>query len=265
MSVNRPKQGYTYSVKVVNPTKKSDYNVRKLQTTDRFTSVDEIKEKLTAELLFNVKQVGYIRPGHGMKGKQLELVSDDDLEDMYMCFKKRDVLLWCYSEKAGTDQPSTSGTQRKHPITIDDSDEPPKPKRNACSKKLSEVEDIVKKLQEKHDSAFSTEKLNAWAHMIHVGKHSSYDSPPDLPYFRGKAKSKDSVSKSAVQETSGATCTSVSVLEASPGKRINMRSELLQQLEKWHTLFDRGGITKEQYDDLQEAILGDIYSNTFKS
>ena len=66
------------------------------------------------------------------------------------------------------------------------SDSAPSSKRQAIAKSISEVEDIIKKLKEKHGDDFSVEKLNCWAHMLNVGKHSSYDEPPDLPFFRGR-------------------------------------------------------------------------------
>ena len=35
-----------------------------------------------------------------------------------------------------------------------------------------------------------SKKLNAWAHLIQMGKHGSYDCPPDLPYFKRSTKGK---------------------------------------------------------------------------
>ena len=34
--------------------------------------------------------------------------------------------------------------------------------------KISQVEEVVQKLKEKHGSLYSIEKLNAWAHMIDI-------------------------------------------------------------------------------------------------
>lgn len=64
----------------------------------------------------------------------------------------------------------------------------PHSKRDACAQKITEAEKIVGTLREKHGH-YSVEKLNVWAHMIHMGKHTSYDIPPNLPYFL-KEKSK---------------------------------------------------------------------------
>ena len=44
----------------------------------------------------------------------------------------------------------------------------------------------------------------------------------------------------------------------SPGKRLLMRTEYIFQLEKWHSLQEKGGITKEQYDDLQVKIMEEM-------
>ena len=35
-----------------------------------------------------------------------------------------------------------------------------------------------------------------------------------------------------------------------------MRSECINQLDKWHSLMERGVITVEQYKEFQDAILG---------
>ena len=59
----------------------------------------------------------------------------------------------------------------------------PSAKRGTCQQRMQQVEDIVDKLHEKHGKNYSVERLNAWAHMINMGKHNSYDMPPNLPYF----------------------------------------------------------------------------------
>ena len=41
-------------------------------------------------------------------------------------------------------------------------------------------------------------------------------------------------------------------------KRIQLRSECIDQLTKLHTLLEKGGVPGEQYDSLKKAILGGI-------
>ena len=52
-------------------------------------------------------------------------------------------------------------------------DAPPSGKRQAIAKSINEVEDIIKKLKEKHGDTYLVEKLNCWGHMLNVGKHLS--------------------------------------------------------------------------------------------
>ncbi len=44
----------------------------------------------------------------------------------------------------------------------------------------------------------------------------------------------------------------------SPGRRVNIRSELNDQLKKCQELADTGAISQEVFDDLQHTILVDI-------
>ena len=60
----------------------------------------------------------------------------------------------------------------------------------------------MEELHTKHGSTYSTEKLSAWVHLIQMKKHSSYDSPPNLPYFKlPKALQKKSGETSFSEET----------------------------------------------------------------
>ena len=136
---------------------------------------------------------------------------------------------------------------RKRVSGDEDQQAGPSKRAKNIAEKISEVEIIVKKLKERHKSFYSVEKLNAMAHMIDIGKH---DVPPDLPYFRGK-------------HSSSRTPLTRPAISPSPSKRIDMRTQLLSQMEKWHSLLEKGGITQDQYDDLQSAILKDIYHKTF--
>ena len=75
------------------------------------------------------------------------------------------------------------------------------------------------------------------AHMIHTHKHESMETPSNKPFF-GKKKA-DSVA-------------------VSPGKRINLRSACISQLDKWHQLKERRVMSDDQYQELQKTILEEI-------
>lgn len=41
-------------------------------------------------------EVGYIKPGHGLKGKLITLSDDEDLSDMYVVHRRKsEIVLWC--------------------------------------------------------------------------------------------------------------------------------------------------------------------------
>ena len=162
-----------YSVKIVNPARKSEYTVKKLGTHVRFP-LDELTEEWKKCLkTISPSQIGYIEPGHGLKGKQRWLCTDEDVDttyDIYM--SKTEILLGCFSESPKGLETATSKSKKR--ILADG--EPgagstsSKSKKEAIASKLTEVESIMKKLQDKHGSQYSVEKFNAWAHLIHVGK-----------------------------------------------------------------------------------------------
>ena len=110
-----------------------------------------------------------------------------------------------------------------------------------------QVEEIADELEVQHGGAYTREQYSVWAHMIDMRKHESCDIPPDKPFFKGsKGKKKN-------------PCTSsTDLLEISPGKRIHLRTQCMDQLEKWHCLLEKGIISEEQYKELQGNILGDI-------
>ena len=194
---------------------------------------------------------------------------------MYLFHKcKREITLWCYSHLAAA-LAQTEQQKKKH--SLSDPVVPPaktprgspavsRSKHDQCAMKVQEVEKIVKKLKEKHESKFSVEKLNAWAHMIHLEKHSSYETPPELPYFVGRSQAKKpSTDQHTVllRESSASTSSSVtSSGTLSPTKRIGLRSECINQLDRWHSLLEKHAITQEQYDSLLQTILGDITKTT---
>ena len=232
--------------------------MKKLPTHCQFTSIEDLQHQLSSLVGISVEKIGYIQPGHGLRGKQQWLVSNDDLKEMYQCYKnRRDILLWCHGQ---SDIKSTSPLQPRKRGSNDASTSEGKPpsKRTsssiACAEKIKDVEDIVKQLEEKHGPKYSVEQFNAWAHMINLKKHTSFDSPPNLPYFRGYSK------KTTSPQPPDSDChgTQLTAGTVSPGKRISHRSECINQLDKWHTLYEKGAITKEQYDELQCTILKDI-------
>ncbi len=228
----------------------------KLSSTRRFKSIAELKQVLSDHLKFSVETLGYIEPGHGLRGKQQWLTRECDLEDMYKSLKsKAEVTIWCFRPGSPSDKQSR---KRASSESTDPQQTPAKTRRESCAKSISEVEDFIGKLREKHDKKYTTEQLSCWAHMLQMGKHASLDDPPNMPFFTGRRRS----AQRHVEESSHSTHQTASSLQGlSPTKKVHMRGESIKQLAEWHALLQQGIVTTQQYEEIQGVILKDMKEN----
>ena len=60
---------FQYSVKVMNPQRKTSFFVHKLSHHGKFDSQEHMKDELSTELGSPVEGVGYVSPGHVFEGK----------------------------------------------------------------------------------------------------------------------------------------------------------------------------------------------------
>ena len=190
-----------------------------------------------------------------------ELHDDDDLYEMYVLHKRKpDVLLWVYGdvdiEQSNEDQ-DVMAIPRKRQRTDTTST-----KRESIAKTLSTVEEIVQKLKDKHGAnTHSIEQFNCWAHMINSGKWSSYEEPPDFPFFKKVKPSKSGRETKDCENVDKPTKTSSPVHvgnSASPMKRLNMRTQCIDQLGKWHVLLESEAISQSQYEEMRSSIIDDM-------
>lgn len=101
-------------------------------------SINELKQELcTIQSIPSViTQLGYLEPGHGVKGKQRWLSSPADLKDMYK--SKDKILLWCMgqlpvsSKRAHSPYPEESAKKKS--------------KYSSHTDKMVEVETIEEKI-----------------------------------------------------------------------------------------------------------------------
>ena len=89
--------------------------------------------------------------------------------------------------------------------------------------------------------------------MIRLEKHESTDEPPDLPFWQGRKRQQMNTD---AQHTKKATM--VANVTSSNTSRVSIRSELLDQLSKWHKLNADGVVSDAEYEELKKTILTDI-------
>ena len=96
---------------------------------------------------------------------------------------------------------------------------------------------------------------SATGHICITWKNTSLEKPPKLPFFTGaKQRMQETKMSSASLATDHLRCHTQPSSMISPSKKVNLRSESIKQLVDWHSLLEKGGISKEQSDEVQ-AIL----------
>ena len=75
------KEQFVYKVKIISTGKKSDYTVQKLNGNEIYIEVETLKKDILSQFFDKLTggeiELGYIAPGHGFKGKQKWLCSDE--------------------------------------------------------------------------------------------------------------------------------------------------------------------------------------------
>ena len=69
-----PNTKYNYLVKIVNPEKKSEFEVQSLKSKEKYSCLEELKACVVMECKEKVpsplRVIGYIETGHGLSGRK---------------------------------------------------------------------------------------------------------------------------------------------------------------------------------------------------
>jgi len=111
------KEQFVYKVKIMSSGKKSDFTVQKLQGKEVYSNIETLRKDILSQfsdkLVDGEIELGYIAPGHGLKGKQKWICSDDCLTEMYQEHKgKKEVMLWCVSKAVSRKRSSNSSPSK---------------------------------------------------------------------------------------------------------------------------------------------------------
>ena len=74
---------YQYSVKIMYPQCKTSFDVKKLSVSRKFHTREDVMDELSKELDGSVIEIGYVSPGHGLRGKHNTISTDRDVLKMY--------------------------------------------------------------------------------------------------------------------------------------------------------------------------------------
>ena len=110
------------------------------------------------------------------------------VEELYEVHQgKKEILLWCNV---------TNHTPRKRACSPESEKvNKPNPRYTKFLDKMTDVEATEAELREKHaDGVYTEHQLRSWVHLIQMKKHSSYDTPPDKPFWRTTQRSKSMAS-----------------------------------------------------------------------
>ena len=166
-----------------------------------------------------------------MKGRKIWINTDDDVKMMYeKHVTKKSVLLWCYTAAAEKKEEGAKASGSGKGGT----------KYGQHVQDRSKVDEIYEQLQGKH-TELSPRRLRTWANMVHMKSWKS------LAFFR-RHSNEDSINdKSPVRKK-----------PVSPGRKVRVRSELIDELDKFHKLKESGAVSSTEYEELRSTILSDI-------
>ena len=194
------------------------------------------------------------------------MIAEKDLQAMYANARDNEVLLWYDGKELST------GRKRKT-LARDEEDMPGSSKHSTSfASEEEELEKYVTELQEIHGDKYDYGEYKIWARMIKNRQWKDKDTPPNLPMIRGKAGRKgktdvvDVLATAAVaiinrlqpsdaRPKSPAATVAHTADGMSPGKKVQLRSQYLNQLKEIQNLRDENVLTADEFQAEKDTIL----------
>lgn len=268
------RESYHYDVKIVNPSKKSDFVVRRWHdVSEAIQTPSLLKAKLQESFPQDVPTNPDFKLGYMNGNQRYWIFEDRDLQVMYKSFKPGSTItLWC--EGIGEAEPSSKRRKTTStPVSTSTS--------NSSSDVKENVDQIFKDLKTKHPDMEAT-KLRLWARLVDKGRYDDYDKPPQIPLITGSPapakKKSDSISNALVDaatvvakafQTSHATPTSPSrntsakenqdpPSKLSPLKYAQLRRSCLEDLKSLKDLYQEDVLSEAEFIEEKSRILSTL-------
>ena len=234
---------------MINPTKRSEFILKKLSFHGKFTSTVDLHAKLVEalgdlvprSLTFNV---GYFE---GQQHSKIVIIDNDDVKNMYERYKG-EITLWCER-----DVPDTGHGKKSKASKVDEERE--------C-----DVDKIYQELYNKHSVKYNIPKLRLWARCIATKIHDSRDEPPHIPAFGFGTRKPPSqplpdaignaaITIASVLDNGKGNCSSKeNARQSDIGVRVDTRKRLLEQLRYLKELYNDGIFNTAEYEDEKKKV-----------
>lgn len=216
--------------------------------------------------------LGFISPGHGLRGKRIQLKRDTDLDGMYDMSTKAKlgkiaVFLWHRLPKTASSVKRMSESHGDADVLASEFETSASSKstndktssgvgrRSKTSSSLmnafQETTTIREDLEKRHGDRFTSLQYTSWAHMLHTKMHSSRDEPPRKRMFQHRACDKES---RAIASNPAPKHDAVADVAA----RAAARDVLLKQLSTLAELTEKGILTEQACEEQSSVILRDM-------
>ena len=179
---------YTYTLKIINPKRKSEFRVEKFRKGGAFKTPMELRlfiignyEELVPS--YTEFDIGYYKPSRG--STKVYIKSDTDMQIMYECYKDQcELNIWCVgNSQDDSEEPSVAAATKKRKC---DQDVQKSSRRQSIR---DEVDEIFMELKGKFESKYTAQQLRLWANMLQVGTWKDRENPPQNPMFGYNGKS----------------------------------------------------------------------------
>ena len=156
---------YTFTLKIINPKRKSQFRVEKFRKKGVFRTPLEIQTYIAESYKEYVSSVnteidiGYFKPSRG--SSKLYIKSNADIECMYESYKDQvELNIWCMGEDQKENEEPTGAMNKRRRYDQD----PQKTSRRQSIR--DEVDEIFMELKEKHEKNYTAQQLRLWANML---------------------------------------------------------------------------------------------------
>lgn len=172
--------------------------------------------------------------------------------------------MWCDKKVS---EPQEHGSRKRK----SNGDGAPVPKVSKTEEYEQETLEIVDELREIHSDKYTVPQYKLWAKYILAKRHSSYDTPPEIPLITGTPVNRKHTKETFNEAVAGAATAIVQALKPttpvrpssslqgiSPVSHANLRRRHLEDIRTLHSLYEDNILSLAEYQEQKQSVLSNL-------